>query len=161
MKIDKLSIVNVTSYKTRTEFVFDPRINILIGPNGGGKSNLQKILALVLSKYFILQYDFRYSDEERKIEPIDLWNRRTLERNLERFLGDPGDQEIEIVLTAEQSDIDNIKTIGRNLDQFNKHLSEYEYPYKSYPPLDHADAIAASPSLKYRIKNPLARRSGS
>jgi putative ATP-dependent endonuclease of the OLD family len=153
MKINKLSIVNVTSYKNRTEFVFDARINILIGPNGGGKSNLQKILALVLSKYFILQYDFRFSDEERKIEPIDLWNRRTLERSLERFMGDSGDQEIEIVLTAEQSDIDNIKTIGGNLDRFNEHLSEYEHPYKSYPPLEHVEAIAGSPSLKYRIRN--------
>ncbi len=57
MKIKRFTVKNVTSYKERTEFTFDKRINILIGPNGGGKSNLQKILALVLSKYFIHQYE--------------------------------------------------------------------------------------------------------
>jgi predicted ATP-binding protein involved in virulence len=36
--------------------MFDHRINILIGPNGGGKTNLQKIISLTLSKYLIHQY---------------------------------------------------------------------------------------------------------
>jgi chromosome segregation ATPase len=57
MKIKRLAIKNVTSYKERIEFHLDKGINILIGPNGGGKSNFQKILALVLTKYFVLQYD--------------------------------------------------------------------------------------------------------
>ena len=153
MKIRRLVIKNVTSYRERTEFVFDNGLNILIGPNGGGKSNLQKILALVLSKYFILQYDFKYSDEERRIDAVELWNRRVVERTLERFVDDPSDQEIELELEPEAADLQNIRTIGANLGEFNKHLSDYEYPYARYAPYAFVDKIAAARSFTYRIHN--------
>lgn len=153
MKIKRFTVKNVTSYKERTEFTFDKRINILIGPNGGGKSNLQKILALVLSKYFIHQYEFKHSDQEAKIEPIDLWTRRTIERSLARFIDDDSNQEIEIQLAPEPSDVENIKAIGNNLDKFNEHLSYWESPYSSYEPLSHVEAIAKSDSFTYRITN--------
>lgn len=61
MKIRKLTIQNVTSYRERTVFTFENDVNIVIGTNGGGKSNLQRILAPTLSKYFIHQYDFSAS----------------------------------------------------------------------------------------------------
>jgi predicted ATPase len=151
VKIRRLVIKNITSYRERTEFVFDDGLNILIGPNGGGKSNLQKILALVLSKYFILQYDFKYSDEERRIDAVDLWNRRVLERTLERFVDDPSDQEIELELQPEAADLQNIRTIGANLGEFNKYLSDYEHPYEHYAPYAFVDEIAAAGSFTYRI----------
>ena len=153
MKIIKFSLTNVTSYKERTEFVFDPRINILIGPNGGGKSNLQKTLGIVLSKYFILQYDFKYDDNNRGIEKVDPWNMRVLERTLEKFFGNSCGQEIELVIEPEKSDIDNIKKIGSNLDAFNKHLNYYEHPFKSYAPFDDMEAIATSQFFTYNIHN--------
>jgi len=153
VKIKRFTVRNVTSYKERTEFVLDERINILIGPNGGGKSNFQKILALVLSKYFIHQYEFKHSDQEVKIEPIDLWTRRVLERNLARFIGDNSDQEIDIELSPEPSDVENIRAIGNNLDKFNEHLSYWESPYPSYEPLAHANSIAEAVSFTYRIRN--------
>jgi putative ATP-dependent endonuclease of the OLD family len=153
LKIRKLTIKNVLSYKQRTEFVFDKRISILIGPNGGGKSNLQRILALVLSKYFIHQYEFKRNDQEVKIEVFDPWTRRVLERNLEKYLGDSSDQEIAIELVPERSDVDNIKAIGNNLGRFNEQLSYWESPHESYPPLAHAEDIAVSPSFTYEIRN--------
>ncbi|MBM3530836.1 MAG: hypothetical protein FJX62_22390 [Alphaproteobacteria bacterium] len=54
MKIKNMSITNVTSYNEETAFEFDDHLNILIGPNGGGKSNLQKILAVVLSQFEVV-----------------------------------------------------------------------------------------------------------
>lgn len=153
MKINRFAVKNITSYKERTEFIFDRRVNILIGPNGGGKSNLQKILALVLSTYFIHQYEFKHTDQEVKIEPIDLWTRRVLERNLARFIGDDSDQEIEIELAPEPSDVENIKAIGNNLGEFNKYLTYWESPYSSYEPFGHADLIAKSAAFTFRIRN--------
>ncbi len=122
MKIRRLVVRNVTSYKEPVTFGFDDRLNILIGPNGGGKSNLQKILALVLSNYFIHQYEFKHDDNEAKVEPVSLWTRRVLERALPPFLGDESSQEIDITLIPEHSDITNIKVIGENLARFNKEL---------------------------------------
>jgi predicted ATPase len=153
MKIKRLAIKNITSYRLRTEFVFDSRLNILIGPNGGGKSNLQKIIALLLSHHFIRQYEFKYSDDERRIDPIDMWNRRQLERTLSRFVGDKSNQEIEIELLPEASDIENIRTIGSNLSAFNRQLSAYEHEFKDYAPCTVVDEIESADSLKYQIKN--------
>jgi putative ATP-dependent endonuclease of the OLD family len=153
LKIRKLVLKNVLSYKQRTEFIFDKRINILIGPNGGGKSNLQRILALVLSKYFIHQYEFKRNDQEVKIEVFDPWTRRVLERSLAKYVGDLSDQEIAIELVPERSDVDNIKAIGTNLARFNEQLSFWESPHQSYTPLAHADDIAVSPSFTYEIRN--------
>jgi len=153
MKIRRLAIKNFISYRHRTEFVLDPRLNILIGPNGGGKSNLQKIIALILSQYFIRQYEFKYSDEERTIDPIEHWNRRVLERTLCRFVGDTSDQEIELDLIPEASDVANIRTIGSNLELFNRHLSLYEHEYKDYAPYRFADEIERATHFTYKIKN--------
>src|SRR5207249_299398 len=81
------------------------------------------------------------------------WTRRVLERNLARFIGDHSDQEIEIELGPEPSDVENIQAIGNNLDRFNEQLSYWESPYASYEPLAHADSIAQATSFTYRIRN--------
>src|SRR6266481_5266609 len=153
VKIRKLAIKNVTSYRERTEFAFDDRINILIGPNGGGKSNVQKALAMVLSTYFIHQYEFKSNDQEVSIEPVALWNRRALERELSRFFQDERDQEIEIELVPERADLRNIEVIGTNLGRLNKRLEYWQKQYESYDPLTHVQLIAETPAFVYRIKN--------
>jgi AAA15 family ATPase/GTPase len=88
VKIRQVSIKTVTSYKEETTFAFDDKLNILIGPNGGGKSNLQKILAVILSNYFIHQYDFHSDENNRKIQQVDLWSRYALQSNLDKFFDD-------------------------------------------------------------------------
>jgi predicted ATPase len=153
MKIRRLVVKNVTSYREPVTFTFDNRLNILIGPNGGGKSNLQKILALVLSNYFIHQYEFRRDDNEAKVEPVSLWTKRVLERALPPFLGDESPQEIDITLTPEPSDITNIQVIGANLERFNKELDYYESPVTRYDPVDLLDKITPELEFTYRIAN--------
>lgn len=153
MKIRRFVVKNVTSYRERVAFAFDDRLNILIGPNGGGKSNLQKMLALVLSNYFIHQYEFKHDDNEAKVEPVSLWTKRVLERALPPFLGDESAQEIEIVLVPERADIDNIRVIGANLEKFNKELAFYESPVTAYEPITLIDQITPGTEFTYRIRN--------
>ena len=153
MKIGKLTIKNVTSYKQRTEFTFDKQINILIGPNGGGKSNLQLILALILTKFFIHQYQIRKVDEESKLEIDNAVNKKALARMLDKFTGDNSPQEMEIELIPEKFDVENIKAIGNNLERFNAHLSFFEKKYNSYEPLGLVDGIAKGEPFTYRIQN--------
>ena len=153
VKVGKLSVKNVTSYRQRTNFDFDHGINILIGPNGGGKSNLQLILAVVLTKFFIHQYQIRKVEDESKIEIADVWNKKTLARTLGKYTGDDSDQEIDIELIPERLDVENIIAIGNNLEKFNAHLSFFEKKYDSYEPLGHMDGIAEAQSFTYRIRN--------
>ena len=151
MKIRQLTIRNAMSYREPTTFHFNDRINILIGPNGGGKSNLQRIIAVVLSNYFIHQYEFTRGDEKAEIRPIDLWNKRIIQTTFARFHGDAGDQEVRITLLPETSDLDNIEQIGSRLPEFNDHLSYWEQPFSEYAPLAFVDDIRAS--FEYTITN--------
>lgn len=153
MKIRRFLLQNITSYRHRTVFSLDARLNILIGPNGGGKSNFQKTLALVLSTYFIHQYEFTANDQEHKIAPVDLWTKRNLQRKLARHLDEPGDQLIEIDLAPEASDLANINTIAANLERFNEYLEFYESPYQSYTPAPFVEAISATSHFSYTIRN--------
>lgn len=153
MKIKRLTIQNVTSYKTRTDFTFDEGLNILIGTNGGGKTNLQKILALTLSKYFIHQYQFTHNEKEVAIAIADPWTQRALERAFPKYVGDEGEQLIEIELKPEATDVQNIRAIGAHLDELNQELAYWEKKYDNYEPLLRADEIAAVPSFTYTIRN--------
>ena len=90
----------------RTEFLFDDGINIVIGPNGGGKSNLQRVLALTLSKYVIHQYAFKRNDKDTGIAPLDPWTQNQLRRELAPYLGhEHDDQSIEIELSPDPADM--------------------------------------------------------
>lgn len=153
MKIRQITIKNVTSYNEQMIFRFDVGLNILIGPNGGGKSNFQKILAVILSKFFFQQYNFRFDDNGAGIDPVDFWTRRALQRNLDRYCGNDGDQVITIDFAPEVSDIDNIRLVGENLEKFNEQLEYWESPYSSYEPFKHIEAIRNSDCLSYRIVN--------
>lgn len=153
VKIRRITLKNIKSYKDETTFSFDDRLNILIGPNGGGKSNLQKIIALILSTYFIHQYDFKEDGDEARIEQINLWNPRVLRQNLDRYFGDESDQVITLELIPEASDIRNIKLIAENLDKFNEQLAYWESPRESYSPIEYIDELEAADSFTYRLVN--------
>ncbi len=153
MKIKRLAIQNVTSYKRRTEFVFDTGINILIGTNGGGKTNLQRIVALTLTKYFIHQYEFKHTDQETTIERSDPWTQRVLERVFPKYFDEDGEQLIEIELVPEATDLQNIRSIGSHLEALNHELSYWEKKYDGYEPLPLVDEIARTESFLYTVRN--------
>lgn len=151
MKVGRLLLKNVTSYRHETEFRFDPRLNILIGPNGGGKSNLQKIIAVVLTQFFVRQYQVRNEDAGSVIEPLELYNKKVLAGMLSKFVGDESTQVIEIDIIPEESDVQNIAMIAKHLEKFNEELSFYEKKYKSFEPANFVDQIRRSSAFTYRI----------
>ena len=53
MRIKKVVLQNVKSFKDEVSVEFKKGLNILIGPNAGGKSNLMDILSISLGNYFI------------------------------------------------------------------------------------------------------------
>ena len=153
MKIRKLILENVTSYQKRTEFDFDSGLNIFIGPNGGGKSNLQKTIAVILTHYFIHQWQVRQEEDKSRLEQTKTYQKKQLSSLLSTYGNNEDPQIIEIELVPERHDIENIKSIGSHLDEINSALQYYEMPYKKYEPLQYVSEIAASQSLVYRIVN--------
>lgn len=121
MKIRSLTVKNVMSYKSATTFSLDKKLNILIGPNGGGKSNIQRILVVLLTKFFLPQWSFQRPNTDRSaITMADTWEVSSIAKVLDKYIGEDSDQEISVVLEVEQSDIDNMRLITANLDELKK-----------------------------------------
>jgi len=126
----------------------------MIGPNGGGKTNLQRILIMTLNKYFLHQYQFFRDDNNVKIERHDPWQQRMLERAFPPYLGEEMlDRTIEIELIPEKSDIRNIKAIGENIDKFNNRLLYWEKKYEQYKPYRYIESISDAEFFTYKISN--------
>ncbi len=53
MKLVSLSIKNVKSFRENTTIHFDEKLNILIGSNGGGKSNLLDIVTITIRRFLL------------------------------------------------------------------------------------------------------------
>src|SRR5207253_779397 len=76
MFLRRIAVENVRSFLGRAELQLDGSISILIGPNGGGKTNLLDIAVMVLRRYLFAsmypahapttetedRYEFRYND---------------------------------------------------------------------------------------------------
>lgn len=68
MLIKKITIENVRSFLDRREMSFDGPISIIIGPNGGGKTNLLDVVNTMLRRYLFATRYFiggRYSRGSR------------------------------------------------------------------------------------------------
>jgi predicted ATP-dependent endonuclease of OLD family len=66
MKLSRLKIENVLSYKE--EYIcFNDNLNIFVGPNGGGKSNLLNIIIYILKKYCFKSYGLNKTNNPQNL----------------------------------------------------------------------------------------------
>lgn len=126
MNIRQFTIKNVRSFGETVTVDFDDGLNILIGPNGGGKSNLLDILNVVLCHFFIFNWhiveDFapdgtlrrRYFQRENVFNPQEL-----LDKHMKKV---QEDQEIILSFLVESEDILNM----RNILNFSEKLKTFE-----------------------------------
>jgi putative ATP-dependent endonuclease of OLD family len=101
----------------------DENINILIGPNGGGKTNLLDSITLVLKKYFIIpwtsQAHNQHINPRNRIYRIDeTIQHHHLEKNRLRK-HEP--QKIEVTIQVSEDDISNV----RSMQMFLQKLPNY------------------------------------
>ncbi|MBC8527673.1 MAG: AAA family ATPase [Candidatus Cloacimonetes bacterium] len=117
MNIKKIAIKNVKSFGKEVTIGFNEDLNIFIGPNAGGKSNLMDILNIALAYFFIHSWRIRtefdetggvrkkYFEERHTIfDPIN----RLLEKHLKK---QEENQQINVVFVPEKEDIENIKNV--------------------------------------------------
>jgi len=125
MKLKKIIIENVKSFKERTEINFNENLNIFIGPNRGGKSNLLDIISITLRHFFIKFYRVNKIQEQRRwFEDINTQNIfHPINNFLEKYFGnDQKDLIIEITFTLGKEDIDNIRLLKENKEKLENVL---------------------------------------
>jgi predicted ATP-dependent endonuclease of OLD family len=128
MKIKKIVLENVKSFREKTEIEFNEGLNIFIGPNAGGKSNLMDIINMLLRHHLIYPHKLTYisapSGEKEKFNIEQIPNiygniERALERNLEKkYEG----QTFKITFQITEGDKNNFKIIKANYEK----LIEFE-----------------------------------
>ncbi len=125
MNIKNLTIKNIKSFGEEVNIDFQDNLNIFIGPNAGGKSNLMDILNIVFLYFFIYPWRIisEVDSETGYITRQYFQNRRDQIFNpINRFLDKHNkrlneDQEIKIVFKPELEDIENIETLLENSEK--------------------------------------------
>ena len=113
MRIRRVAIENVRSFLDRAELLFDGPITIVIGPNGGGKTNLLDTIVSILRRHiFASMYAAHNPTAENpnrhEFRVNDALNRLVLEKH---SAGDALNQLIEIEIEATKQDIANMEAI--------------------------------------------------
>jgi len=125
MNIKNLTIKNAKSFGEEVSIDFQDNLNIFIGPNAGGKSNLMDILNIVSSHFFIYPWRIitELDSETGFITRQYFQNRRDqifnpINRFLDKHNKRPNeDQEIKIIFKPETEDIKNIEILLNNSEK--------------------------------------------
>lgn len=127
MKLQRLQIKNVKSFKELIDITFNNDFNILIGPNGSGKSNLLDILTICLRQYFLLPYTVNENNDNQGFFKQILRNYAftNIQQFLEKFYGDTSDSEITIDFVIKKEDINNIGEIVDKVEDLKTKLADY------------------------------------
>lgn len=137
MRLSKLILQNIKSFKDRTEIDFSENMNIFIGPNGGGKSNLMNTLSWVLNSRFYRPFNYQFQGNRAVLQlqnfsdsaPEPHWS----ERDKPSFVW------IELVVTRE--DIEGMREYWRNKDRFRESFKELVF-WEGNAHLDKEEIVA-------------------
>ncbi|MEG4111117.1 MULTISPECIES: AAA family ATPase [unclassified Microcoleus] len=157
MRIIRLEITNVKNFQDKVDIQFDPQFNILVGPNGGGKSNFLDILLIILKGFFL----YSYSDDfigtgSTQIQRLPLFN--PAQNHLDKFSADASESKIKITFKVDAQDIKNIATINQYKTEIKSAFGHYQIQYLSPPIIDEVEnwkqgELAENQELVYRIVN--------
>lgn len=157
MRVAGIEIENCKSYKEPAKIVLDGAFNILVGPNGGGKSNTLDIITITLRHFFLKEYVTHNREHNfaffRDIEPTESFPdiRRSLEPHLDR----PSDPvRIVISLVVGESDVANLRILKEHADDFRAALQKFRNtPYPDVSILDELGKLNLLPDtvVEYEV----------
>lgn len=160
MKLNKIVIRNVKSFKESVETDFNDDFNILIGPNGSGKSNLLDILTICIRQFFLKPYRIEEGNDKQGFFKHILQYQAfgNIQQVLDKFYGDTSDSEIIIEFIVKKEDIDNIKMIVQKLSEIKNKLTDFRNGNDFRWQIQHieswnADILTEDEVLSYSIIN--------
>lgn len=115
----KIIIENVRSFLDRREMSFDGPISIIIGPNGGGKTNLLDVVNTMLRRYlFATRYFTQTHDAEQQVQWELRHNDHLNQMRLEKHSsGRSLPQFVAIEIEVSQNDLDNMRLIQNDAEE--------------------------------------------
>jgi putative ATP-dependent endonuclease of the OLD family len=157
MKLRKLAIQNVRSFLERQDLILDGEISILIGPNGGGKTNLLDTAVVILRRFLFAsmwpshaptadnanRYEFRHNDA---------LNAMVLDRHSGAAKATP--QLVEVELEVTERDLENMRSMKATATQ----LAELAAPKYVNAPLQNPanwdlGQLRSGQRVNYRLEN--------
>lgn len=126
MLIKRVAVENVRSFLDRAELMLDGPLTIVIGPNGGGKTNLLDTIVIMLRRHlFASMYAAPAPTAElpnrHEFRPNDVLNNMILEHH-SRGAGRPQIIEIEVEVTLR--DLENMRSMQNDAERLTKLASK-------------------------------------
>ncbi|GGH07783.1 hypothetical protein GCM10007036_02870 [Alsobacter metallidurans] len=162
MKLRHFALQNVRSFAERAELNFDGDISIIVGPNGGGKTNLLDALTSVLRKYFLVSWVYR-EVQQNNVNHIQFYqNDQVFNTHSDKYSGHESlPQEFAITFEVGSIDIRNMREMEQTKADISAHaLSE---KYLGLENVAHTvfftDAISAGTLIAFTVNDQQVSRS--
>lgn len=130
MKLKQIQIKNVKSFREEVSFIPHEQFNVLIGSNGGGKSNLMEILHVSLRHFLVWAYRLQSEQADEGVRWILARNHDpfgAIGQLLAKYTGDSSESVILLQLEVTESDVNNISRISSQIIQIKQLLSGYYF----------------------------------
>lgn len=156
MLVRRVTIENVRSFLDQAELLLDGSMTIVIGPNGGGKTNLLDTIVIILRRYLFASMYAAHaptpeSPNRHEFRENDVLNNMVLERHT---AGAGRDQIVEVEVEVTSKDLGNMKSMQDDAEQLTK-LASKKYininlvSAKSWK----LEEISVGTRFKYRVVN--------
>ncbi|MDH4870989.1 AAA family ATPase [Pseudomonas sp. BN515] len=127
MLIRRVAVENARSFLGRAELSLDGPISIIIGPNGGGKTNLLDTVVIALRRFLKSPNYFAHQPSPENQELYvqrhnDVMNNMLLEKHSS---GRELPQKIEIEIEVTQRDLESMKTLQDDVEVMLPRLANY------------------------------------
>lgn len=128
MLVRRVAIENVRSFLDRTELTLDGPISIVIGPNGGGKTNLLDTIVIMLRKFLFASMYAAHAPtvelpDRHEFRANDVLNNMILERHSR---GAGRDQIIEMEIEVTAKDVENMRLMQADANRLTE-LAKKKY----------------------------------
>lgn len=156
MLVRRVAIENVRSFLDRAELMLDGPITIVIGPNGGGKTNLLDTIVIMLRRHLFASMYAVYAptpEQQNRYEfrQNDVLNNMILERH---SAGAGRDQIVDIEVEVTSRDLENMHSMQNDAERLTELASK---KYVNFNLLNakswKLDEIAEGTRFVYRVFN--------